>query len=587
MIKEQLASLQELQPFLFHRELIEIVGKKTGMSSAGFPYVSEDSFEQFIQKIPHLFSDANQVIQWISLAKKNIAAFSECEEKISLSRSLSVIETVVHTAAITSVPDLWIIRQILSSHKILGIVDILLCGNVIEIQSFCREHSWSEKVLKADFHLLLSRGLLCLDGKEYRLTQYPQAKDIYSQILPIESKFRVNNVALLVKWFRQPDLEQKEYFSQFFQIHVSKKSFAGWYPSYYHVELGYRLLPLLLSLRVLNYTKQLKAGIQIDSLVPNLLQSMKEIMRQAGWIDDAFIITSLGERVFERGSGPFGIIGAYLPYTSQLDKIITQTISQSHVNRGANVAASQDANRKTFSTANDSLDTFCKDYHFKYSVFIEHAIGQGEATRQRFEKDGEKTIQYFGADLEDDALEKAKEQQKLGYLPQNMKFISHADIGEPQKVISAIQSFGFSTELAVMMVGNGFHEIRRQTNEKMIHVFEEYQKAGMIVIFTEETGLSDQDLLSTAFNTYHAGFRYVHELSGQGLRPAFDTPNDNRYSWKKCAELAGYQCLDTYTTRTRSIYPYPKKDGYNPCISMNYFCVPSIFFKKYSADIKI
>ena len=125
-----------------------------------------------------------------------------------------------------------------------------------------------------------------------------------------------------------------------------------------------------------------------------------------------------------------------------------------------------------------------------------------------------------------------------------------------------------------MFVGNGFHEIRGQTNEKIIDVFRHYCDAGIVVVFTEESALSDRDLLSTGWNTYHAGFRYVHELSGQGLRPVYGTDKYGRHSWRICASLGGYAVLTKYSAHTRTIYPFPRKGGYNPPISMTYFCVP-------------
>lgn len=125
-----------------------------------------------------------------------------------------------------------------------------------------------------------------------------------------------------------------------------------------------------------------------------------------------------------------------------------------------------------------------------------------------------------------------------------------------------------------MMVGNGFHEVRNQTNQKMLEVLRGYQQAGILLIFTEETGLSDSDLLATAWNTYHAGFRYVHEMSGQGLRPAWDSKRRKVWSWRRCARLAGYTVLDRYTVATRTIFPTRKPHRKNPSISVTYFCVP-------------
>jgi hypothetical protein len=301
---------------------------------------------------------------------------------------------------------------------------------------------------------------------------------------------------------------------------------------------------------------------------------MQTLLVNAGVIKNKKI-TALGARILERGPGPFGIIHAYVPYMQVLgDRLSGKSVS-TWVQRGKNIAASQDANRKTFAMANDMYDRFCKDHQLECSVFIEHALGQGEATRQRLERSGEENIQYFGADLEDAAIDKAEDLQRKEILPGNMKFIRKADIANPQIVIDAVKKSGFSTENAVMFVGNGFHEVRSQTNQKIVEVFRKYCDAGIIVIFTEESALSDHDLLHTGWNTYHAGFRYVHELSGQGLRPVFGTDRDGRHSWKICAALGGFAVLSKYCAHTRTIYPFPKYGGYNPPISMTYFCVPA------------
>ena len=141
---------------------------------------------------------------------------------------------------------------------------------------------------------------------------------------------------------------------------------------------------------------------------------MNSIFKNAGILKDGKV-SELGERVFERGPGPFGIIGAYHPYLNNLETLLTSSSLGTWVHRGENVAASQDANRKTFKVGNDRLDDFCKKYNFRYSIFIEHAVGRGEATRQRLARSGDDEIRYFGADLEDAAIDQAIEQQKAGF----------------------------------------------------------------------------------------------------------------------------------------------------------------------------
>ena len=134
-----------------------------------------------------------------------------------------------------------------------------------------------------------------------------------------------------------------------------------------------------------------------------------------------------------------------------------------HVERGGNVAASQAANAKSFGEANDALDAFCQETGFRYSVFIEHALGRGEATRQRLERSGQ-ALAYFGADLEDAAIAAAKVEHANGHLPANMVFIDNADIANAARVIDVVTAAGRDTDGAVMVVGNGFHEVREQTD---------------------------------------------------------------------------------------------------------------------------
>jgi hypothetical protein len=161
-----------------------------------------------------------------------------------------------------------------------------------------------------------------------------------------------------------------------------------------------------------------------------------------------------------------------------------------------------------------------------------------------------------------------------------MLFVRHADIGRPDVLLAALAKDGLDPNGAVMLVGNGFHEVRGQTDDGMVDVFRGYHDAGVLLLFTEENALSIDDLRATAYNTYHAGFRYVHDKSGQGLRPAVPSPTPPRLghplraAWNECARRAGYVRADAYSTRTRTVYPYTPKSGHNPSISVNHFFVP-------------
>jgi hypothetical protein len=361
--------------------------------------------------------------------------------------------------------------------------------------------------------------------------------------------------------------------AEFFALETPAETASDWVATRAQIELGHRLVPLVLAFRVAESSQRLVYGAAWSEPPASIVPEIAALLVRAGLVREGHV-TRLGERVFLKGPGPFGIIHAYEPYMLNLSGILRSDAATSHVNRASNVAASQDANRQTFEHANRALDAFCRDTGFRFGVFVEHAVGQGEAIRQRYARNGD-ALRYFGADLEDASIEAAIAQQRAGRLPAATQWIRQADIGRPEAVIDFVRGQGLPTEGAVMMVGNGFHEIRHQTNERMVEVFQQYEAAGFVLIFTEETALSDADLLSTAWNTYHAGFRYVHEMSGQGLRPATRDPYDpGRLSWRACAERGGYVRLEKYCSRTRTIFPFPREDGHNPSISVSHFCVP-------------
>ncbi len=575
--------LQNIDSLMQHRNataLIDIVTGETNVSTSGFPYLTDKSFRRFTQQVPHLFLDGQSILAWLDQLSQALTAMSaEMTEDVknSVFRAIKVLQTVVFTAGITSPSDLWILRQVMSVHKTLGILDWLLEGHTIIPEDYAQQHGLDVKRLTSDLHLLHVRGYLEKGDGDFWGPDHPAVLTQLKRVMPLEPAYQINMMPHLVGWLSQTNTssEQEQFLNHWLTIPVEHQSIGNWIASFYQIELGYRLLPLVLAMRVLNLTASLKQGERIDSLVPVLLPAMQQVLTESGLVHHG-TVTQLGARVFERGPGPFGIIGAYHAYLTHLEPLLKGDVDVgAWVQRGENVAASQDANRKTFQAANDNLNRFCNDYDFEYQVFIEHAVGQGEAIRQRFEQNGENHLQYFGADLEPKAIEAAIQQQQQGILPKNLEFICPADIGEPKKVIDYLQQKGLKGTSTVLMVGNGFHEIRQQTNEKMIEVFRQYQEAGYVLIFTEESALNDEALIHTAWNTYHAGFRYVHELSGQGLRPARGTgQRSERWSWRRCASLGGYVVLDEYSHRTRTIYPYPRPQNKNPSISETLFCIP-------------
>lgn len=553
--------------------LDDVVSGQTGLSSAGFPFIGELEFKAFNRNVPILFAHGQAGLDWIEAQEEQLPASEEdavSPEELSRLRALKVLKRVILTSAVTAPSDLWLLRWILHYHAALGIRDHILEAETFTSAEIAEKTGFAEKQLDLDFRFFHSRGLLDHENERFRIPDDNAVRATFSQVRPLPENLRTNLTQTLVDTLSGKPIDID--LGVLFHVEPAKsRPHWSWVPTLADIENGFRVLPLVLAVNSTLATRSFR-----ETRVPQGLAEQKEIMGFLATIGCAKdgALTKLGARLFRRGPGPLGIVGAYYPYMLNLEHFYKNEGHKAWVSRGENVAASQDANKKTFLAANDALDRFSKETGFTFNVFIEHAVGKGEATRQRFERmdDG---LQYYGADLEDAAIEEAKKQQEKGILPKNMAFIRGADIGEPSLVVDFLKNREVETQGAVMMVGNGFHEIRNQTNEKMLQVFQGYADAGILLIFTEETALSDKDLRNTAWNTYHAGFRYVHDLSGQGLRPSQTDQNlQGLWSWRKCAEKAGYRVIDRYTVGTRTIYPYRKPGKKNPSISVTYFCVP-------------
>lgn len=578
--------------------LLPLVTQPTGTTSAGYPYLQRHAFEGFRDTVPHLFAMGTRMLearQTILDAIDEIDADDEARDNVR--RACRVVRQIVRTAAITAAPDLWLLRHIIGVHAELGLTNRLLAGEALHPE-YCEVEVDGEAVrldaeqLAIDLHFLLGRGIVEQYDDSFRVAGHVRVGELLAQLGPLPAHTPVPASRLWRKLFGggELDAEERRSIAALAEATPAPRTDltqTHWVPTVDEVRIGYLLLPVVLGLRAAELTDTLVEGIAVapehlSEVHPAEARSALQILAAAGWVEpagDTLRVTALGARGFARGPGPFGIIETYHAYMAQARDILLHGRSKVWVQRGENVGASQDANRRTFQQANDALDRFCEDTGFDYSVFIEHAIGRGEATRQRYERSGEEQIRYFGADLEDPAIDAAIEQQKMGVLPDNMVFVRRADIGKPELLIEALHDEDVDPNGAVMVVGNGFHEVRDQTDASMVEVFEGYHDAGILLLFTEENALSIDDLRATAFNTYHAGFKYVHEKSGQCLRPADERPRPRlgpplRAAWRECAASAGYVRADVYCTRSRTIYPYARPGGHNPSISVNHFFVP-------------
>ncbi|MDP2342044.1 MAG: hypothetical protein Q8O67_13890 [Deltaproteobacteria bacterium] len=582
-------------------ELARVLRAPTGVSSAGHPFLQDAAYDRFRDHVPHLLGMGPRALHAIDV----VTAAAE-RSNVDVGAAAKVVRGCVLTAAITAPSDLWLMRHVISGLHKVGLAQRLLEGEHID-PAACdvvvggTKRTADPRELEADLTFLLSRGYLSVEREHFVAPTGARARHALATLTPTTWPADLSRLWLLA--FQGASLTPSE---RALLLDVGRDlrprvdpAQDTWTATADEVELGFRLLPIILALRAAGLHKKFLPGCVTDAKAladdGDVGTSALAVLAAAGVVSSAghvdirhheqFAPTATGVRVAEKGAGPMGIIEAYHPYMARLDDILVNGKNAAWVTRGANIAASQDANRESFAKTNDALDAFVADTGFRYGVFIEHAIGRGEATRQRFERalksgtDQGTQLRYVGADLEDPAIDACIEEQTAGRLPKDMLFVRQADIGDPAHLVNALRAAGVDPEGAVMVIGNGFHEVRNQTDERMIDVFKGYADAGILLLFTEENALRVDDLLTTAWNTYHAGFRYVHEKSGQGLRPAEPAPPSRfgrslQKSWRECAETAGYVRVEKYSSRSRTVHPLAPVPRTNPSISANHFCVP-------------
>jgi hypothetical protein len=575
----------DVSKYPFSDALAPILLGPVGFSSAGYPYLEAHLFRELRDNLPLLFKGGQEIRNTVDMLSIQAENHLDTDQKNNVLAAATVIRTILNTAAVTAPPDLWLLRQVLHTWKELDVLQPILSQDGI-VPDAC---GLLEPEFRIDLTFLLSRGYLREKDGRYYASKNPQALSTLQEAAGSDHHLIRSTPGEWTRFFNGESQSETtlERLHQFVKTpYPSSIRRDSWCATWSEIELGYRWVPILLGLSQSPKVEGLLGSEPIVDVVGPWQQSplgndLLEFMRAAGVItgeDDQVMTTSIGRRVFKRAAGPFGIIQAYQPYMENLSRILHEGRKEVHVQRGPNVAASQLANRSSFEKANKSLDRFCTDTGFTYKVYIEHALGRGEATRQRFEQAGDQ-ITYIGADLEQASIDSAKTEQSKGHLPKAMRFLAGADIGQPSILLDYLNAENVSPQNAVMVVGNGFHEVRGQTDERLIEIFGGYHEAGLILLFTEESALCVANLLETAWNTYHAGFKYLHERSGQGLRPARKGPPPSfgptlPLSWNECAVAAGYVALNQYTTRTRTIFPYAPKNGFNPAISVNHFFIP-------------
>ena len=563
--------------------LIEIITSPTAEDRDGYPQITKSSFDKFVLNIHHLFRKGNDLLEWLETAKgilKEESALSE-EMKASIARAVEVLKNCVLTPANTAPTDLWELRQVLSTFKKLGVLQFLNEGRTLHVSSYAKANGLDASQLLYDLRFLYHRRYLDLTNGFVRTSS--DAARVLEEAEALPEEFLVDWTTELTNWFLGKT-EKEQTLKRWFRESFSTTPVKGWVANYHEIELGYCLLPLVLALHAAGCLKKMgkiEVGQRFEA--PHLLLEMKSVLESAGLIR-AQRVTELGKRVFSRGSGIFGIIGAYQPVRNRREETLRSLLDVAgeappRVRRGPNVGASALANLKTFEPAVNNLSRYCEATGFVPKVVIEHALGKGVGLQQFWKHPelGQKiALQYFGADFETEALDAARREQAEGRLPPGMRFIQ-ADIGDPATLIASLPvNKRGEVEGAFMIVGNGFHEIRDKTDAETVEIFKGYRRAKINLIVIEESRLSDRMIRESAFHTYQAAFVLEHDSSGQVLRAPFryDEPMQ-RLSLSELLTLAEYEILEQYGHSSRPVFPcFDLAPHQNPPISKTFFCVP-------------
>ena len=363
-----------------------MLGHQTFISSAGFPYLEESAYAALRDRVPQLLGWGAQTWDALEELTAKLEGFSEAERQ-ELSQSKRVVQQVLRTAAITGPPALWLARHVLGAMAEVGLTRRFLAEESVRPE----DTDFHAEALDIDLSFLSVLGILDRVEGAFRLSRRPEARRVMESLGPLPAGEPVNAAALWADACSGTPLDDDD------RNHLlvlgagamprSSHVQTNWFPTYEEIALGYRLVPLIVGMASAGTAADClkQTSLAPIDLVPDdaaLGAAAIQVLHAAGVVRpvpglDECVATPLGRRLLERGPGPFGIIEAYQPYMAHLVTILREGRGSVHLTRSTNIAASQRANRESFRKANDALDRYCRDTGFRYSVFIEHALGRG------------------------------------------------------------------------------------------------------------------------------------------------------------------------------------------------------------------
>ncbi|MEE2779126.1 MAG: hypothetical protein VYE15_01280, partial [Myxococcota bacterium] len=171
--------------------LVPVLLSRAELSSGGFPFLPEAAYAQFRDTVPHILGMAPRVLAALEALEALLDGFASPDQREMAGRAAKVIRTMLNTAAITSPPDLWVIRHLLGALKTLGLTDRLLAGEILRPET-CTAGLAGETPfqvesgeLAADLRFLQTRGYVQRIEGGYVAATGSRPRDVLRDIKPI------------------------------------------------------------------------------------------------------------------------------------------------------------------------------------------------------------------------------------------------------------------------------------------------------------------------------------------------------------------------------------------------------------------
>lgn len=353
-------------------------------------------------------------------------------------------------------------------------------------------------------------------------------------------------------------------------LEIRPSSIQGWQFKAYDIIVVWIVMSLIHS-KTLNLKCQfLQKPILQQAAEDSSIQ--RKFLIQCNLLDAAGNQSDIGKYLSRRAPHVLGTIYSYRDYLSVSLKASGKPAA---ISRQKNVLASQSGSKNVFKKAIENLRRYESDYNKKYNVIVEHAAGSCEAIHQHLLTNTDHLCQYLGFDIDPSALLLARARIESGELPDSLELYDGVDIRETDYMFRKIREICKREIHCVIIVGNGFHEIREKDPRILIEIFSRFRKENVLLIFNEVSKFDSETILESLWNSWRSSFQYLHRISGQNLRPGKPTSrNLSEVSWEEIIRQSGYNWLKNYSTFGRPIGPFATNKFSTDPGNVTYFCVP-------------